>query len=123
MPPEWLDTTSAPPVDGTLSTFRTSARCHRLIIGPAVSITCFVNAGSHLAISWVSDAASLMPLMLPVVLEPLIAGVMPTHRGLYTYRDIWYSLFWRTPYPLVVQSATQLFCGETMTERVLVTGG
>src|SRR6516165_8396769 len=45
----------------------------------------------------------------PVVLEPLIAGVTPTHRGLYTYRDIWYSLFWRTPYPLVVQSATQLF--------------
>src|SRR5271168_195380 len=62
MPPEWLDTSSAPPAGGMFSTFRTSARNHRLITGPTAFAICLVNAGSHLAISRLS---AVSPFMVP----------------------------------------------------------
>src|ERR1700761_4003633 len=60
IPPEWLDTTSAPPAAGMFSMVRTSARCHRLISGPTVSATCLVNEGSHFAVSGSSRVSSVM---------------------------------------------------------------
>src|SRR5271163_3325874 len=63
MPPEWLDTTSAPPDDGTLSRLCTSARWYCLINGPMVFATCLVNAGSHWAVSRFSER-------LPAILDP-----------------------------------------------------
>jgi len=53
MPPEWFDTTSAPP-SGKASKPRTSDRNHPLMIGPTAFFTFSVNFGSHLAISGLS---------------------------------------------------------------------
>src|ERR1700744_3581326 len=66
MPPEWLDTTSAPPDDGRLSRLRTSARWYCLISGPMVFATCLVNAGSHWTVSRFAGA----PEPLPAILDP-----------------------------------------------------
>ena len=66
IPPEWFDTTNAPPADGKDSKPRTSARNHRFTTGVITLITRLVKAGSHLAISVVSTSLPLtaFPLCL-----------------------------------------------------------
>ena len=65
-PPEWFDTSNAPPADGKDSQPRTSARDHRFTSGVITLITRLVKAGSHLAISRSVDfvAAHGFPLGL-----------------------------------------------------------
>ena len=58
-PPEWFDTTNAPPADGKDSKPRTSARDHRFTTGVITVITRLVKAGSHVAISVVSISLPL----------------------------------------------------------------
>src|SRR5215208_7216858 len=65
MPPEWFDTTSAPPAFGSDSRPRTSARKYRLMIGPTALAICRVNPGSHLAVSGLSTPLLLMPSLFP----------------------------------------------------------
>ena len=60
MPPEWFDTTSAPPAAGMDSRSRTSARKYRLMAGPTQFAICLVNPGSHLATSGLSAPLLLM---------------------------------------------------------------
>src|ERR1700748_2594006 len=84
MPPEWLDTTKAPPAGGMFGRPRTSARYHRLTTGATTLRSCLVNEGSHLAISGPSAAVSLI---FPAVVE-----------AFFDLR-IWYSRFLRMSYP------------------------
>src|SRR5208337_2924388 len=72
MPPEWSDTTNAPPAGGMLSRFRTSARYHRLTSGPTAFLICSVNAGSHLRVSRLSATAPVMPFMVRPQALPLL---------------------------------------------------
>src|ERR1700710_2488265 len=83
MPPEWFDTTRAPPTAGMLSTFRTSARCHSLIAGATLSTTCLQNAGSHLAVSRSLAATSFM--FSPIFVSPACDEDYPL-RTLYIHR-------------------------------------
>src|ERR1700734_2931192 len=103
MPPEWLDTTSAPPDDGTLSMLRTSARWYCLINGPTVFATCLVNSGSHLAVSRFFGAFAMCePSRLPINVSSMLLSFL--------------------------ENVISVYCGpisdwETMAEKVLVTGG
>ncbi|CAA0118346.1 Uncharacterised protein [Mycolicibacterium vanbaalenii] len=56
MPPEWFETSSAPPEAGIESGPRTSARKYRLISGPTRHVMLRVNSASHSAISARSSA-------------------------------------------------------------------
>src|ERR1700730_5648987 len=98
MPPEWLETTSAPPAGGMFSTFRTSARNHRLITGPTAFAICLVNAGSHLAISCLS---AVWPFMVPRSLSVSLLHRRDAGLPTWTPRryDIRYSQFTRMSYP------------------------
>jgi hypothetical protein len=65
MPPEWFETTSAPPAFGIDSRPRTSARKYRLMIGPTQLAICRVNPGSHLAVSGLAAPLLPMPRSVP----------------------------------------------------------
>src|ERR1700739_4134061 len=67
-PPEWLCTTNAPPAGGKDCKPRTSARNHRLTIGPTTFVKSSLKAGSHLAISE-------LPISLPLMPSPAVCAL------------------------------------------------
>src|SRR5271165_6643568 len=73
-PPEWLCTTNAPPAGGKDCKPRTSARNHRLTIGPTTFVNSSLKAGSHLAISELSISLRLMPS--PAVCALCLGGLL-----------------------------------------------
>lgn len=77
-PPEWLDTTKAPPTDGKDSKPRTCARNHRVTTGVITLIIRLVKAGSHLAISGFS--VSLLLTAVPTPVSGMAATVYPWPR-------------------------------------------
>src|SRR5947207_3030873 len=60
MPPEWFDTTSAPPAFGIDSSPRTSARKYRLMTGP----TQFARLFSEVAPAAVIHLAAIIPPLI-----------------------------------------------------------
>ena len=77
MPPEWLDTTSAPP-DGKCSRPRTSERKYRLRNGRSTPITRSVRPGSHLVSS--DGSISVVATRPPVELERVLVFMVPSRR-------------------------------------------
>lgn len=87
MPPEWFDTTSAPPAAGGMlsSPPRTSGgRNHRFRTGETAPITLAVNDGSHFVVSsWPASSPLMAPPPGITVCRRLPPPRRPSHQRIY----------------------------------------